>query len=202
MSTIEVVSAIFGALVFLFIFWRRLKEDYESQAIFSIAFFMLTGVLAAGLFVRYLPRLNAWWFWADFLGLAVGFTLGILKFRLKFYELLEASCLASLFWLAFVFVAYTLVDNNLPGLIASTFIIALIVSFYLVDGKYKSFSWYKSGKIGFSGLAISGIFFLTRAVVSLLTQNVVSFVSEYDSIASGILAFGSFLLLYNLAIKK
>lgn len=202
MSTLLIISEILGGFLFLFVFWRRLKEDYDSSLIFSTATVMILTIAIVDLAGKYLFGITNWWFWTSFLALLFGFVLGVLKFRLKFYELWDATCIASLFWLAPVFLVYSVAMSDLPALGAAVFLIVLTIGFYLLDSRYKSFSWYRSGKIGFLGLIIGGSFFLGRSVSSLLVSNVLSFVGKADSIVSGILAFGSFLLLYNLSVKK
>lgn len=201
MSTIQAIAEVIGGFVFLFVFWRRLKEDYDSFVIFSTQFFILVGFLVAYLTTKFVLKLPDVWFWADFVGFSAGLTLGLIRFKIRFYELLEASVIGSLYWLAIVFITYSLVNYSLPSLIASGVLILLVVVFYLLDARYKGFAWYKSGKIGFSGLATLGLFFLLRATSSLLVSNVLSFSGKFDSIASGILAFGSFLLLYKRSLQ-
>jgi hypothetical protein len=96
------------------------------------------------------------------------------------------------------------VAQNLSAisLLAAVATLILIVTFYFFETKYKNFSWYKSGKVGFSGLAVLGIFFLVRALVALSFSFVLSFAGKFESVFSGITAFLFFLGVFNLARQK
>jgi len=46
-----VIFLFLGIIIFLFFFWKRLKEDYSSERIFSTAFYILFGIGAGFLAV-------------------------------------------------------------------------------------------------------------------------------------------------------
>lgn len=202
MSILMLIGELVGFLSFLFLFWRRLKEDYPSGLIFSFAFLTALPIFVAHLVVKYVLKLPAYWFAAAMIGLILGFTIGILRHRLKFYETLEGIVVGGVFWLAVIFTFDGFGRLNLPSMLAALLLFLLIAGFFLVDKHYKNFGWYRSGKIGFSGLALAGFFFMVRALAFFAPVDVLSLTGRVDAIASAIVAFAFFLLLYNLSVQK
>src|SRR5260221_2576623 len=106
MSNITIlIGLLIGILGFLFLFWRRLKEDYPSDQIFSFGFivigFLLLGFFS-GLAIYNIPHTiffspHGLWFWLAFLCGSIGFIVSFLKLRLRFFETLEAAGLGFLF---------------------------------------------------------------------------------------------------------
>lgn len=189
-----------GILVLLFIFWKRLKEDYISNMIFTTSFYILVGVALASLLSFYI--VPAWWFWVNILGIAAGLTLGIVRYRLKVFETIDALVPGMFFWLSMHFLRNAISVSDIASLIAFAALMILIVLFFVLDNQYKKFAWYKSGRIGFSGLTVLGAFFLARAIVAASFPNVLSFVGKADIIISSIMAFFSFLSVYNLSRRN
>ncbi|CAN5278386.1 hypothetical protein BH10PAT1_BH10PAT1_7000 [soil metagenome] len=212
-NTTIILSTIIGLLGFLFLLWRRLKEDYTSEQIFSFGFIVAL-FLEIGFFIGlfFQNRIhsssvfsaNGLWFWLAFIFMIMGFAVAYLKpnsnaiFKLRFFELLEATGIGFIFWFFSNLLINSIKIINLPSLIYSVFIAILISFFFFLDNRYKSFSWYKSGKVGFTGLVILGIFFLSRSVVALLDPGMLSFIGKVDAIISAIASFGFFITLYNL----
>lgn len=185
-------------ITFLYIFWRRLKEDYSASSIFTTSLYVLLGILV-GLIVsrKFLP---SWWFWLSFSGTGLGLALGIFRFHLRFFETLEACTIGFLPGLSLIFLNDSIKTSSVVSFVSFVVIAALIALFYFFDRHYKDFSWYKSGRIGFAGLSTLGIFFLVRATIAILFPFVISFVSKYEeALISGITAFIFFLLIYNLS---
>jgi len=75
----------------------------------------------------------------------------------------------------------------------------LIGIFQYIDMHYKNISWYRSGKVGFSGLAITAIFFLTRIIVSVFYPQTLSILPNYEIYISTICVLLSLALTYNLS---
>jgi hypothetical protein len=196
----NVLTILSGAILFLFLFWKRLKEDYSGNEIFSTSFFILFGI-GLGYFTSkmFLPR---GWFWLSFLGSVLGFWVGLAKYHLRFYETFQAVFVSLFPWLFFVFLNDSV--KNSSWISFSSFVaLALIYSlFYYLEGNYKNFFWYRSGKIGFSGLVTAGIFFLARTVVALFFPFVLSFLGKSETFFSGIIAIIFFLLAINLSRRK
>jgi hypothetical protein len=189
-----------GILIFLFIFWKRLNEDYAGEIIFQSATYILVG-LAIGwaASARFFP---AWFFWAGIIGGLIGLAFAILRFKVKFYETLEAFLIGSLPWLSFIFLKDSVVKSSLSSFLGFIFILIMVFISYYFDVRYKGYRWYKSGKIGFAGLATATLFFLTRSAIAIVKVPVLSFVGRSEAIVSGAAAIICLLLLYNLGRIK
>lgn len=199
MFIIQVFFTLITVLLFLFSFWKKLKEDYTQNQIFTTGFYILLGIGAGNIIaVNLLP---AWWFWLSLTGGVIGLIIGKIKFSLRILEAIDAFVSASLFLLAGSFLASWYFGKNNLFLVGSGICILLIGLYKYLNEHYKRFTWYKSGRIGFSGLAVSGAFFLIRSLIALTNPNMLSFVGSPDVFLSGILAFVSFLALFNLSRK-
>lgn len=193
----KIVFNLLGVLVFLFVFWKKLREDYTTGQIFTTGLYIIVGIsLAVIISTKFL---ESWWFWLSFIGVALGLVLGVLKFKLRFFETFEAGVAATLPWLGIVFLLDSIEKSNLASFIGFIVIILLIALFYFLDAHYKKFTWYKSGRVGFTGLTTLGLLLLLRAAVAPIIPDVLSFSGKHEAIISGILAFVSFLLVFNLA---
>lgn len=193
----SIVVNFLGALAFLFFFWRRLKEDYPANQIFATAFFMLAGVSAGWLLSKeFLP---AWFFWVEALGGIPGFLVGLLHFKFRFHESLEATVVSFLPWLAVYFLKDSVLSASVVSLGGFLFCLLLLGLFFVLDVHYKRFSWYRSGRVGFAGLAVAGFFFLARAAVAAFYPYMLTLARRFDAVISGVVAFAFFLLIYNLS---
>lgn len=189
-----------GGVAFLFFFWRRLKEDYASNQIFSTGLFMVTGITLGFFLAReFFP---SWWFWVEGIGALLGLILGIYKFEFRFFESLEAAGVSFLPWVSIIFLTDSTQNASLVSLIAFLVCLALMGTFFLLDMHYKKFTWYRSGRVGFAGISTMGVFFFLRALSGAFFPNVVSFSGKFDAITSGVVAFVFFLLIYNLSKKE
>ena len=194
------VSAL-GLFAFLFLFWKRLKEDYAGEIIFRSASYILVGsAVGWGIAVNFSP---GWFFWAWIAGGLLGLLFAVLRFRVKFYETLEAFIISFLPWLALVFLRDSGARSSFSSFLAFIVILIMLFISYYLDTHYKGFTWYRSGKIGFAGLTVAVIFFLIRTAIAMTKVTVISFVGQGEALISGITALVSFLLLFNLArVKK
>lgn len=189
-----------GILIFLFIFWKRLKEDYASEIIFKSAFGILAGIaIGVALSFRFFPT---GFLWVAFLGSLIGLGFSVSRFRVRLYETLEAVVVSGLPWVSFIFLKDSVEQSSLSSFIAFLALLVIIFIYYFFDQHYKEFAWYKSGKIGFAGLATLGIIFLTRSLLAIMKVPVVSFLGGYEAITSGVVAFICFLLIFNLGRTK
>jgi len=207
-NIITIIGFIVGIFGFLFLVWKRLVDDYKAEEIFSFGFVVLgflivgflTGVFLNGLFPNssvFSP--SGLWFWTAFIFGVIGFIFGFYRFKLRFFEILEGAGIAFLFWFFAVSFAFSLETTNLKLLLFSTATGILIAFFFFIDSRYKSFNWYKSGKIGFSGLTILGLFFLFRAILALFDPTMISFIGKLDAIVDSVVAFVFFVTLFNLS---
>lgn len=209
MSNLFALVYIIGFLPFLFFFWRRLKEDYTSNQIFTSGFYIFFLVVFLSLiFSLLIPKVvgqtaifstTGLWFWGGIFGFLIGIGISIWKLNMKFFEILEAGNLGLLFWICLIFLIDSVKNSSLISLISFVVLSVLIFLFFFLDARYRKFTWYRSGKIGFSGLSVMGIFFLLRAIVALFFPFVLSFVGKVDALISGSISFILFLLLYNLS---
>lgn len=186
-----------GIMLFLFLFWRKLKEDYSSNIIFGLSFFILLGTGLGFLASKYfLPH---WFFWFEGFGAFLGFTVGIIKYNTRFFETYEALFIAFMPWLTLFYLSEFI---KKPGVTAAVMVIlnfSFILLFNFVSVRYKNFSWYKSGKIGLAGLLTSEVFFIFRAAIALIFPSMVSFLGRSEIVLSGVCVFTILLLIYNLS---
>lgn len=190
-----------GVLIFLFIFWKRLKEDYSSEIIFKTAFMLLT-VLAV-FFVLGWQFSRGWLFFIEAVGIPVGVLIAVSRLRVRFFETLEAAIAGLMPWLSFFFLADSVTSKSLSSFSGFLALLILIFVFYYLDVHYKNFNWYKSGRIGFSGLTILALIFLTRSLVAIVGITVLSFVNQRsEAIISASIVFVCLLGLYNLGRQK
>lgn len=194
---ITILLNVFAFFVFLFLVWKRLKEDYPVENVFSLSFMTVFGLILGYLLAkRFLPD---YWFWMILLGVLIGFTFGVVKLRLKFYETFEALFLGLLSWFGIYWMYIFIKTPSITSFLATLLLICYLVLFYLLDSNYKNFTWYKSGRIGFSGLVTAGLFFLTRSAIASFFPFMLSFSGKTDVYLSGITSFVMFLLVYNLS---
>src|SRR3989344_5358266 len=119
----SILANFLGVLAFLFFFWRRLREDYPANQIFSTAFFMLCGILLGVLISgKFFPL---WWFLAGGVGSVVGFALVIFRFKFRFHESLEAAAVSFLPWISILFLKDATLSASFVSL--SGFLISLFL---------------------------------------------------------------------------
>ncbi len=194
---LRIALSVASSLTFLFFFWRKLKEDYIQNQIFSVGFYSLFGIIIfSAIGIYFIPEYS---FWLALLGSLLGLTLGIKKFRFRFFETVEAWSLGALGILLGLYLYEFIYRFQFIYAIISLFLIFIIFLFLMLDKHYKKFTWYKSGKVGFSGLMILGLFFLARCLIALFIPDMLFFVGRVDVIISGVMAFISFLMLFNLS---
>jgi hypothetical protein len=196
---VNLTVALLGLFVFLFIFWKRLKEDYASEIIFKTAFNMVLGVAVGYLVAKKLAP--EWFFYIELIGIVIGLLVSSFRLRVRLFETVEASVLGFLPWLSIFFLQDSVRNFSFTSFLGFVAILIFIFVFYYLDGHYKQFSWYGSGRVGFVGLATMALIFLSRSVVATFGITMLSFVGRYESIISGASAFICFILIYNLGRK-
>ncbi len=154
---IDILVQILAILLFLFIYWKRLKEDYSTTLIFNSAFLVAIFVLVGGLIA--FKYFSDWWFWYGLIGALIGFSISTYRHRLAFYESLEALVIGLLPWLGVILLWNFIVNRDVATGIGVLIISVLLFAYLLLNMHYKTFSWYRSGRVGFSGLTILGTFF-------------------------------------------
>jgi hypothetical protein len=195
----SLIVAIFGVLIFLFIFWKRIREDYAPGIIFESAFYILLGIGISQLVsLRFFPN---WFFWAGFLGSIAGLFAGYLRFKLRLYESLEGLIIGLLPWVSFVFLKDSVINSSLSSFLAFLATLLAIFIFYYIDTHFREFTWYKSGKVGFTGLSTLAIVFVVRSAIALFGISVLTFAGIYEAFVSGGVAFVCLILIYVLSKK-
>lgn len=193
----EIFLNLLGFFIFLFVFWKKLKEDYLSSQIFTTAFYVIF-LASIFLLVSHFLLPN-FWFWALFLAFLTGVFLGRWRFSLHFYEVYEAGIVGLLPWLSFFFLLDAMKTTSWYSFCGFLFSWLLVLLYIFLNLHYKSFSWYKSGKVGFSALVVTIVFFLARMIVAIFFPSMVSLSGSFEVLISGIFSFFSFLLLFILS---
>jgi hypothetical protein len=196
---ISIATNFFGFLFFSFLLWLRLKEDYSREEIFSLGFSVVFGMTLGFFLAKYF--VPGFWFWGEVAGSGLGFALFLIRYHPRFYETLEALIFGFLAWLEIFWLAVFLKTPATPAFLATLLIICLLILFGLFEANYKDFNWYRSGRIGFSGLTCAAIFFLSRAAIASFFPTLLSFANGFEVYLSGSCAFFFFLLVYNLSRK-
>lgn len=171
-------SAVFylaGAFCLAFVLWRKLKEDYKEDLIFYLTI-ILVGILllASKIFGTYLPDFS-------FLGIVVSLIFVTLysfkKLGFKFFESIDALSMGGLWFLFFLGADWLLKTRaSSPAAVLNILVIFLsLLSYKFFLSRYRRFSWYPSGKVGFPGLASLAIFFLLNSAVAFYSWPVLSF---------------------------
>lgn len=197
---IKILVILPGILLYLYNFWKRLKDDYTRNQIFSTAFYGLALLVVGYMFSIYF--FQSFMFWFTLMGAVVGFIIGIFRYKLKILEVLEAAVLGLISLYAFILLAELIVTNEIFYLFSFVVMILLVLLFFLLDRYYKGFAWYKSGRIGFSGLTVSGVFFMIYAVIAITLGSMISFVSNKDALIASFFALTSFMVVLRLARQK
>jgi len=194
-----VISNVFGMLLFIYLFWRRLKEDYSSDIIFSTALTTLLG-LGVALFIA-LYVFPKYWFWITFVGASIGMLVGVVKYNLRIYEVIEGMVISLLPWLGLVYLVMAVSSRSAIMLVGFAIVLLCLVIYGVLNKYYRGFSWYKSGKVGFAGITTLGVYFLARAVVAIASSDMLSFIGKYEVVVSALATFVCFAALFRLSKK-
>lgn len=180
------IIKIIGLIIYLYLIWRNLKEDYKDDDLvefgwLSALIMLVAGRLAYGFihFGIWNQDILDWWsFWSspgfDFYGAFLGFVLAAYIYSkskgIKFVVLLNDTYIQ----LTVLIVLWLLDEFARTGWPLATlwqvlmWLVALF-AFSWGNKKYRSISWYKSGKKGFAVLLANIVFGLAgMGVVSLL----------------------------------
>lgn len=186
MYLITYLFAFIGLVLFSFVVWRKLREDYTDDQIFTLTL-SLTVIAGIGNFLlsQYLAQFP---FWPQAVFIFLGLFYLIRKMNMKFFEAADAFAPAwfifYLFFLVGVFIEEGLLLNKYSELFAP---IVALLAYQFFQKNYRRFSWYPSGKVGFAGLAALVIFFAIRAPVAIYSSGMVLLGGIVDGIASLVL---------------
>ncbi len=198
MSTFLMSAMTFlGSFAFLFFYWKRLREDYLPNQIFSSGILVIISIFVSSI----LFRSSLFWFWLTLLMMGGSFLFGFVKYKMRFFESLEACGVGLLIWVEFFLLGHATYYASFLSLAGALFVVVLFFIYYYLNLRYRRFVWYKSGRVGFAGLCVLALFFIARAVVATLNVPMLSFVGRVDIVFSSIVAFILFFAIYNLARK-
>lgn len=200
MNQAYIISSYFVAgILFLFVFWRKLKDDYLSRQIFTTSLILLFSLFVVGFLA--LKLIPIFYFWIVFWSLIlIGFLLTLWQ-KLNIYEFYEALIPAIIPLVSLHYFLDAILNNSLFSISFGGFTCLAVIFYKFINTRYKNFGWYKSGKVGFAALTTIGTYFLLRGVVAIVFPFVLSFSGIYEPMLSGVAAFAHFLLIFNLAKK-
>lgn len=187
------------AIIFLFVLWKNLKEDYLSPAIFSHGFLTIFGIITAYFISHFF--LPIWWFWLAALSTVLVSAYSVLVLKFKANEVVDATIAGLYPWIIIIFLIDSVRVKSVYSLGGFFVILAIYLLYHFLNSQYKKFTWY-SGKVGFSGLSTIALFFLFRAISSLFFVDMLSFVGKSEVFLSAGAAFISFLGVFHLARKN
>jgi len=200
MFAMRIVFTTLGVFLYLYFFWKKLKDDYIQNQIFTTAFYSLSGICLFSLSSAY--YFPGYEFWFGVIGSFLGFLIGVLKYKLRFFEAFEAFVIANL-GVDFLYNSFGLIEKfSIRSSVSTGTAFILIIAFFVIDKHYKKFTWYKSGKVGFTGLSVAGLYFVLRSVIDIIFPSVLSFAGRWQAVIFAALSFTVFILLYNLSQKK
>lgn len=191
------IANIFGLFILFYFFWKTLKDDYQYEKIFNLATTTSIGLCLSLIINYYIP--NLYWFWIILFGFFISFEISVYKQKMNFFESFQGLTIGSLSWLGTIYLYDAVKNASLHSFLAFWVTSICIALYFFFNAHYRSFTWYKSGKVGFSGILTLIIFFILRTVASLISINVFSFAGKLEVFFSGSTALLLFILLYNLA---
>ncbi len=191
-----VIANIFGVFLFFYLIWWNLKDDYHYEKVFNLGFIGIFFYLISNLVSRFIDPI--FWFWVTLLLMSLGFVLVVKKQKMKFFETLEAYFIGLMPWLIFYYLADSIKKSNLSSFIAFWVTLIYVFIYFYLKSHYRSFGWYKSGKVGIAGVLTLIIYFLTRLISSFIYNQTVSFAGRYEYFFSGSVSLLLIILMYNL----
>jgi len=203
-------SGVFLGLGFVFasfVFWRGLRKEYPEEEILTLTLVTaLASMLGARLFFvllhseQFLEEPLRIFFWLRFPGLSFlgAFLFGLLTLifwsRRKSWDpwvVVEAAVLPFLF-LFIVGCLGAFIESSKWRFLAQVGIgLAVELESKLLAG-YRSYAWYKSGKVGFLFLSLLTTFFTLLLALAFFSRNTL----YWENLGYLIIVFGGLLFLY------
>lgn len=194
------IANILGITLFLFLFWKRLKDDYHYEKIFNLGFVVILGLAIGLLFSRFI--LQSYWYWICTVSVFIFYIVHITRQKIKFFESFEVLVISFLPWISFVFLSDAIKKSSLSSFLLFWVTLIAIFLYFLVNSQYRKFTWYKSGRVGLAGLVTGLFYFISRIVLFLIYPQSMSLVPNYEIYLSSTFALVFFLLTYKLFISK
>ena len=177
-----------GLVIFMYLLWRDLRDDYGDQKVINYAWVALFGFLLGGRITYGLTNWGVWndnwlsWFsvWnkpgtnylGSYLGLVLTSWLVSIKNQWKFLSLMDDIIKPTLFFSSLLMVDEWIRSNfYLKTMIYLSLLVLDIVLVNWLKKRYRSFIWYKSGKKGFVLLFNNFLFFLAVVIILILFKD-------------------------------
>jgi len=178
------IFKVLGIIVFLYLTWRNLKDDYQEDKLITYSWLALIGFMVFGRIGFGLIHWGTWGNLADwvsvwnkpgisyisaYLGLMlVTFWYGRLQ-DWKFLSFMENNINSFLVFLSFLMVdEFLRAKMDLKPLVYLVILIVIGFVAGMVKKRYRSFVWYKSGKKGFTFLFGNFLTFLMLSISFLV----------------------------------
>jgi len=172
-------------LTSLFILWKKLRDDYIASQIFSLGFGIYFSLVAGFLLFHFFKFSYSEWFIVAAPVVVVLYLSN--RGRMRLNELVNA--LAPLLYVSniYYYLMLVILRNNYFGLIGVFLSVFFLVIYFLLEKNYKKLQWYKSGKIGFSGLFVLSVYFFMNSALAILIPDMVFFSGKINAIISMLL---------------
>lgn len=179
---ISYLLKIIATILFSYLLWKKLKEDYAHEIIFSFTIISLLAVAFGSMLSKYITP--GYDFWIVFILLIINIIWFVKRGHFKFYELLDALPITGLTFFLISNLSNLEVQkllgkdikiNDLQNWLHLLFIFILLLLYKGVLKNFRSFTFYPSGKIGFLGLSVLSLYFLFRGLVAIIIPSVLRF---------------------------
>jgi len=197
------IVRIIGIVIFLYLLWRNLRESYDDQKIIGYSWLALLGFLIFGRLGYGLINWGIWnndlidwisvWqkpgmsYMSGYIGLILITWLYAKQQQWKFLNFMEDLVKPFLALVGLMMIdEWTRSKFSWQILIYILMLILVYILVNCLDGRYRSFVWYKSGKKGFVLLSSNFLFFLVLVFVfgvfgdnlaNLILASVISLIS-------------------------
>lgn len=166
LSILAFLGNFLAFFVFAFVLWRKLKEDYPNDKIFLLTLGLVGGMVISKWVFGSWPLFS---FWATLsLLVAIGFYL-VKKLEFRLFEVIDAVAPAWFWFLIIGGLTRFLSTREIMALVEPVMAGVSLLGFTFFNARYRTFSWYPSGKIGFAGVGSLGIYFLLRSIFGVYT---------------------------------
>lgn len=191
----NIILILVGILIYLFIFWRRLKDDYITNQIFGVAFFSVFALLLSITASYWFPNL---WFWISLLSVLIAGIIGAIKHRIKLFEYFDAQISGFIPLLMIGFILGSINNWDVVNYLIVLLLFGILVFNVYLNGSFKKFKWYRSGNAGFPAMVTLAIIMLTRIAVAVVNPWMLSFVNGdiYISVAMFTLSISAIIFLF------
>lgn len=194
------IANLLGFLLFFFLFWKRLKEDYHYEKIFNLGFVVIFGLITGLIISRFI--FQSYWYWISTISILVFYFIYISRQKIKFFESFEVLIISFLPWVSLFFLTDSVQKSSLSSFLLFWVTLIAIFIFFLVNSQYRKFTWYKSGRVGLAGLSACLFYYISRIIIFLIYPQSTSLVPLYEIYFSSTFTLVIFLLTYKLFISK